>query len=137
MTPDDILQAHLQELPDAPLPPDLWRRVDRARRHGRKRRIGIAAGTLALAAVVVLLPLMQPTPVARKAAPTLAATPSPPLHVDADADAELRALDRTLQAGYARNASDAELEPLWAQRRRLLAGSDATPDTPRPRGLRI
>ncbi|GAB3306464.1 hypothetical protein [Luteimonas notoginsengisoli] len=135
MTPDDILQAHLQQLQDAPLPPDLWRRVDRARRYGQKRRIGIAASTLALAAVVVLLPLMQPMPVARKAAPTLAATPSPHLHVDADT--ELRALDRTLQAGYARNASDAELEPLWAQRRRLLAGGDADPDTPRRRGLRI
>lgn len=133
MTPDDILQAHLQQLPEAPLPPELWRRVDRARRFGKKRRIGIAASTLALAAVVVLLPLMQPTPVARKAAPTLAATPATPPHPDA----ELRALDRTLQAGYARNASDAELEPLWAQRRRLLARGDANPDTPQPRGLRI
>jgi hypothetical protein len=52
-------------------------------------------------------------------------------------DAELRALDRALQAGYARNATDAELEPLWAQRRQLLAGSDAHPNTPLPRSLRI
>lgn len=133
MTPDDILQAHLQQLQDAPLPPDLWRRVDRARRYRQKRRIGIASSTLALAAVVALSPLMQPTSVARQAAPALATTSSPPV----DADAELRALDRTLQAGYARNASDAELEPLWAQRRRLLARGDSNPDTPRPRGLRI
>lgn len=131
--PDDLLQERLQQLPDAPLPDGLWQRVNGARRREQRRRIGIAATTVAVATVAALSPLMRPTPVIPQPAPIVAAAPSLPPSVDA----ELRALDRALQAGYARNATDAELEPLWAQRRRLLAGSDANPNTPLPRSLRI
>ncbi|MDN5780430.1 MAG: hypothetical protein L0H23_00160 [Luteimonas sp.] len=131
-TPDEHLQERLRQLPEAPLPADLWQRVNGARKRGRRQRIGIAVTALTVAAVAALSPLMRP-PAPVDAAPAVAATaPSP-----ADTDAELRALDRALQAGYARNASDAELAPLWAQRRKLLAGGDATTNTPLPRSLRI
>jgi hypothetical protein len=131
--PDDLLQERLQQLPDASLPDGLWQRVNGARRRKQRRRIGIAATTVAVATVAALSPLMRPAPVISQPAPVVAAAPSLPPGVDA----ELRALDRALQAGYARNATDAELEPLWAQRRQLLAGSDAHPNTPLPRSLRI
>jgi len=136
-TPDDLLQEHLRQLPDAPLPADLWQRVNGARGRMRQRRIGIAATTLALATVAALSPLMRsPAPDASPAAqPVVATVPAPP--AAAAVDVELRAIDRALQAGYARNATDDELEALWAQRRRLLAGNDDTAGTPQPRGLRI
>jgi hypothetical protein len=137
-TPDDLLQERLRQLPDAPLPDGLWSRVNGARRRGRRQRVGVAATTLAVAAAIALSPLMQPSaPDRTQPAPTGAAAAPAPAKVAPDVDAELRALDRALQAGYARNASDAELEPLWAQRRRLLAGSNASTDTPLPRSLRI
>lgn len=136
-TPDDLLQDHLRQLPDAPLPAGLWQRVNGARGRMRRRRIGIAATTLAVAAVAALSPLMRsPAPDAPRAARPMVAT-APATQVPAAVEVELRAIDRALQAGYARNAPDDELEPLWAQRQRLLAGSDGTSRNPQPRGLRI
>src|SRR3546814_18737079 len=67
--------------------------------------------------------------------PVVATVPVAP--APAAVDVELRAIDRALQAGYARNATDDELEALWAQRQRLLAGNDGTAGTPQPRGLHI
>lgn len=132
--PDYLLRHRLRQLPEAPVPSDLWQRINGARKRSRRRRIGITATTLAMAAVAALLPLVQPpAPVASRHAPFAAVTTPLPANVDA----ELRALDRALQAGYARNASDDELEPLWAQRRRLLAGSNDSANTPLPRSLRI
>jgi hypothetical protein len=136
-TPDKLLQEHLRQLPDAPLPADLWQRVNGARGRMRRRRIGLAATTLAVAAVVALSPLMRsPAPDASRAAQPMVAT-GPVTPDPAAVEVELRAIDRALQAGYARNATDDELEPLWAQRQRLLAGNDDTSKNPQPRGLRI
>ena len=136
-TPDDLLQERLRQLPDAPLPAGLWQRVNGARGRMRRRRIGIAATTLALATVAALSPLLwSPAPDAsRDAQPVAAAVPATP--VPASVEVELRAIDRALQAGYARNATDDELEPLWAQRQRLLAGNSNSAQTPLPRGMRI
>ncbi len=138
-TNDDILEEHLRQLPEAPLPDDLRLRVNGARRRGRQRRLAVAATTLAVAAVIAFSPLMQPSAPenAQPASSVAAAAHAPRKAGPDDVDAELRALDRALQAGYARNASDAELEPLWAQRRQLLAGNNATTNSPLPRSLRI
>src|SRR5690606_30369145 len=125
------------QLPDAPLPADLWQRVNGARGRMRRRRIGIAATTLALATVAALSPLAwsptPDTPGARQ--PVVAAAPI--TTAPASVEIELRAIDRALQAGYARNATDDELAPLWAQRQRLLAGNSNPAQTPLPRGMRI
>lgn len=136
-TPDKLLQEHLRQLPDAPLPADLWQRVNGARGRMRRRRIGLAATTLAVATVAALSPLMWSSApdTSRTARPVVATAPATP--APAIVDVELRAIDRALQAGYARNATDDELEPLWAQRQRLLAGNDDAAKTPLPRGLRI
>src|SRR3546814_17601316 len=80
----------------------------------RRRRIGIAATTLALATVAALSPLMRsPAPDAsRTAQPVVATVPVAP--APTAVDVELPAIDRPLQAGYARNATDAQLKPLLA-----------------------
>src|SRR3546814_13215560 len=67
--------------------------------------------------------------------PVVATVPVAP--APAAVDVELRAIERALQAGYARNATDDELEALWAQRQRLLAGNDGTDGTRQPHGLHI
>jgi len=134
--PEDNLERQLRQLPEAPLPEHLWQRVNGARvRMRRRRTAGLAATALAVAALAVLpafhawhasgTPFPTPLPVASAPAP------------DADAEAELRALDRALQAGYARNASDAELEALWAQRRRLLSDNEKPQQARVPGSLRI
>ena len=51
--------------------------------------------------------------------------PSAPID-EADRVRTVQAIDRALQAGYDRNASDEELEPLW-QARRALVHADAGP----------
>src|SRR3546814_11614202 len=103
----------------------------------RRRRIGIAATTLALATVAALSPLMRsPAPDAsRTAQPVVATVPVAP--APTAVDVELRAIDRALQAGYARHATDDELEALWAQRQRRLPGNAGTARNPHTRGLHI
>src|SRR3546814_12240925 len=68
---------------------------------------------------LALSPLMRsPAPDAsRTAQPVVATVPVAP--APTAVDVELRAIDRALQAGYARNATDDELKALWAQRQRL------------------
>src|SRR3546814_17035311 len=76
--------------------------------------------------------MRSPAPDAsRTAQPVVATVPVAP--APAAVDVELRAIDRALQAGYARNATDDELEALWAQRQRLLAGNDGTAGKPQTR----
>src|SRR3546814_17572295 len=76
--------------------------------------------------------MRSPAPDAsRTAQPVVATVPVAP--APAAVDVELRAIDRALQAGYARNATDDDLEAPWAQRQRLLAGNDGTAGTPQPR----
>lgn len=127
--PDLPLHDRLQQLPDAPLPGDLWPRVNAARgRHLRHRRLGFAAAIVAAVAAVSLPWLLLPDSTTAPAPATIAkAAPAMRQAPSIDTTAQLRALDRALQAGYERNASDAELAPLWAARARLLAGDDAPP----------
>ena len=88
---------------------------DRVRRAYRRRRNQLRGGAAACAvalAVVLLVPATAPDNTAPATAPApLATTPDP----------TLQALDRALQAAYARGASDAELAPLWAARRQVIA----------------
>lgn len=128
-TPDPPLREQLRQLPDAPLPDHLWARVNAARgRRFRHRRIGVAAAAVA-AIATVSLPWLLPYESANAPAPAMVAgaTPATRQAPPIDTTARLRALDRALQAGYERNASDAELAPLWAARARLVAGDDAAP----------
>lgn len=124
--PDPSLRRQWQQLPDAPLPDGLWQRLNVARGHRlRRRRIGLAAATLAIVAVVAL-PWLLPPDGTTTPAPTTVASAAPAVQAPpADVASQLRALDRSLQAGYARNASDAELAPLWAARARLVADEGA------------
>lgn len=127
-TPALPLLLQLQRLPDAPLPDHLWPRLNAARgRRLRRRRVGVAAAMVATVAAVSLPWLLRDDATAPTAATVAATVPAPPQAPHADTTAQLRALDRALQAGYERNASDAELAPLWAARARLLAGDDASP----------
>src|SRR3546814_20863211 len=80
--------------------------------------------------------MRSPAPDAsRTAQPVVATVPVAP--APTAVEVELRAIDRALQAGYARNATADELEALWAQRTRLPAGNDGTAGTPQPRGPRL
>lgn len=120
--PELPLRGQLRGLPDAPLPDGLWRRVNAARaRRYQRRRIGLATAAMAVIAVVALPWLRSPdsttAPPPAAVADTRPAMSTPSI----DTDAQLRTLDRALQAGYERNASDAELTPLWAARARLIA----------------
>ena len=125
--PDPLLRHELQQLPDAPMPDALWPRVNAARgRRFHRRRIGLAAAAVVAAVAVVSLPWPPPpgnapAPAHATVASVLPATQSSPV----DTTTQLRALDRALQAGYERNASDAELASLWAARARLVSDQDA------------
>ena len=54
-----------------------------------------------------------------------------PVRSEQDVSAELRAIDRALQAAYDRGASDAEIAPMWVARNLLLA--DSTPRLAKPK----
>lgn len=139
MITDDSLRTYLAELPVPAPPATLWPKLDRARtRRLRRHRVGIGvAGLAMLALLAVPVPVPQPDPgalhptapgVADRAALVVA---SPP-RSDA-ALGTLRALDRELQAAYARGASDQELAPLWSARDAALAVTRSATG-PRPRG---
>jgi len=135
-TPEHNLERQLRQLPDAPLPEHLWQRVNGARVRMRRRR---AAGVVATAVAVAALALL-PTFHARHASDPSSPEPWPVASAPApvvDVETELRALDRALQAGYARGASDAELEALWAQRRRLISDNEKPQQARLPGSLRI
>ncbi|MGH8027278.1 MAG: hypothetical protein ACREO0_11180, partial [Pseudoxanthomonas sp.] len=97
--------------------------VDTERRQKlRRRKLGAGIATLALAAVMatpLLVPMFAGTDRVRgeQSAAHL------PVHGGHDVQAELRALDRALQAAYDRGASDAEIAPMWVTRSELLAGT--------------
>lgn len=151
-TPDNfLLQEHLRQLPDAPLPAGLWQRVNGARRRMWRRRAGIAATTLAVGIVAVVSPSMKsPTPDASRFADIVATAPGrqaitdhagipapgDPTDVRANPDAgdragkTLQGIDRELQLAYARNAPEQEILALWKLRRAVTAHSGASAITP-------
>src|SRR3546814_12784122 len=84
---------------------------------------------------LALSPLMRsPAPDASRTAQPVVATVAVAPAPDA-VDVELRAIDRALQAGLARTATDDALEAHGAQRQSLVAGNDGTAGKPQPRGL--
>ena len=126
--PESPLRRALAALPDAPLPPDLWPRVARARARQLARRRLATGGVATAVFAALLLPVALvdrgtvPDPAARLsetgAAASRALTP--------DAAARLRSLDRDLQAAYQRGSDDPEIAQLWEARAALLRGRDAT-----------
>lgn len=114
MTPDHRAPS----IDPAPVPPPaaLETRIRHAYRRRRKRLRGAGAACVLVLGVLVLAPWpgLDDTPATGTAViPTAPASSVP--------DPTLQALDRALQAAYARGASDAELAPLWAARRQALA----------------
>jgi hypothetical protein len=114
------VHEQLHALPEIPLPDALWRRVDAKRRQKlQRRKLGAGIAALALVAVIAA-PLLAPMFAGADRTPgeQIAARPA----VQHNAQAELRALDRALQAAYDRGASDAEIAPMWVARDALLVG---------------
>lgn len=109
----DPLREQLQRLPDPQLPDTLWPKLRRAqRRRTVRRKILAGGGVLALGLTAGLL-LFAHAPLQPVETRTVQA------RTPVDSVARLHAVDRALQAAYARGASDAELEPLWDIRHRL------------------
>lgn len=109
MTPTDPAPS-IDPAP-VPPPPALEGRVRRAYRRRRNGLRGAGAACALVLAAVLLAPSLGPHDTPAQPAVPVATTPDP----------TLQALDRALQAAYARGASDAELAPLWAARNQALA----------------
>ena len=129
------LRARLGALPEPPLPPDLWPRIARARRRQVARRRLAAGGGLAVLLALAVLPLRSPEPLGGQAAPSAPMAAAPGLPYPAapamDAGAQLRVLDRELQAAYRTGAGEAHIAQLWAAREALLrGGAHAAPVRP-------
>lgn len=122
MTEPTRVHEQLHALPEIPLPDALWRRVDAKRRQKlRRRKLGVGIVALALATAMAT-PLLIPMFAGADRAPNERIAVHPPMRVEHDVQAELRALDHALQAAYDRGASDAEIAPMWVARDALLAG---------------
>lgn len=117
MTSDQQIHDRLGSLPPLAPPVALGERIGRMHR-ARLHRLRVGAAALAVVvAGMAVLPLLPDDPAPASPAQVVTGG-SPP---DQDTLASVRALDRALQAAYARNASDEELAPLWTARRKLLA----------------
>ena len=121
----ESLRAHLADLPEPALPPELLPRIERARVRQRTRRRQLFATSVMVAAMAVIsLPLLHDR--IATAPEIMAGAPRAPLR-----EHPLRTLDRELQHAYERGASDHELKRLW-QQRAALARHGADTDIPRP-----
>lgn len=139
MNHDDLVHRYLAGLPDPALPPGLWPRLQSAwqrQRHRRRHRVfafGLAAAAVLTLAVIPLAHRGGPDPVAPPpATPDLAQASLG----NAASLAEVRALDRALQAAYSRGAGDAEITMLWQAREAAMARLKRTDQT-LPQPLRI
>lgn len=114
------LREELHALPEIPLPDALWQRVDSGRRRKlRRRKLGAGIAALALVAVMAT-PLLAPLLTvddAIRGEQSIASRSADGVH---DIQADLRALDRALQAAYDRGASDDEIAPMWVARSALV-----------------
>ncbi|MBB1088132.1 hypothetical protein H4F99_06470 [Lysobacter sp. SG-8] len=125
---DCHVARHLRALPDPVPPAALETRLRAAHAHrGRWLRGGmgvVAVGLFALAFLPALMaPDLQP-PLAHGPGPKGGASQQIPHQ------RQVQAIDRALQAAYARGAGDDEVAPLWQARERLMAGAR----TPGPSG---
>lgn len=126
MNPDpNDWSARLRELPELQPPPSLWLRTEAEylARHPRRHRpsLGrwaIAASLLAAVPLAALLYSRQAPPIA------------------AEQLIRIQTLDHELQRRIDEGASDAELAPLWEQRRALIEG-DRRPIREQPDTIRI
>lgn len=118
-SPEPDLRHVLARLPEPPLPDLLWSRVDAARARRTRRVRGVtAAGVAALVACAVAVPLLHAPDAARPQQQAIA-VPAAPAPATELSIADLKLIDRALQAAYARGASDDEIDPLWQVRRKL------------------
>ena len=118
--PSIPLRQELHALPEIPLPEALWQRVEAGRRQKvRRRKLGAGIASLALVAVMatpLLMPLFTDTDIVGSKPLAM----HQPVRSEQDVHAELRAIDRALQAAYDRGANDAEIAPMWVARNELL-----------------
>lgn len=121
--PSTQVRDELHALPEIPLPDALWQRVDSGRRQKmRRRKAFVGVASLALVAVMAV-PLLAPQFIGEDVARSESMAVHQAVHSEQDVYAELRAIDRALQAAYDRGASDAEIAPMWVARNILLADS--------------
>lgn len=113
------LHRCLADLPDPPLPEALASRLERAHASRSSRHRWGAGVAVAALAVIGLMPHLLGTDSDRMQSEQRAFAAAAPAPVELHA--QLRALDRELQAAYARRASDAEIASLWSNRRALLS----------------
>ena len=139
----DNLQQRLGALPEPPLPGDLWPRVARARQRQLANRRMVAGGGVALLVALLVVPFQFRGGLPGQAmdAPTVAAADPVPANEAqprdfpaADPNAQLRTLDRELQAAYRAGAGSAQIEALWQARADL---EDAHPTDLAVRPVRI
>lgn len=123
MTPDPVRQ-HLQSLPEPPLSDELWLRLSaRHQRRANHRRV-LRGAALALVLGVGAFWLAPWTPSGESGpSRTHPATTTSP-------DTSVQAIDRALQAAYARGASDEEVAPLWEIRQRMIVEQPASSTLP-------
>lgn len=131
------VRAYLQALPQPLLAPTLWPRLRTRRRSQRVAArvwLAMAAGSAAMA-LALALTRPEPSPATLALAPVgstgSVSSGSVSTGPEIGSTAGLHALDRMLQAGYARGASTEQLAPLWHARERL-ASSSPTPVPARP-----
>lgn len=130
---DKDAKRYLESLGEPALPEHLWQRVDGARRHRMRRRVGAVTASAAVA--VLAFALVLPGGMPDQAEGPLLAEEIPGAAVrpvggdDADRIRTVHAIDRALQAAYDRNAGDDEIEPLWRARQAFV--SAAAPAAPR------
>lgn len=115
--PHESLDRNWHAGPDVPPPERVWLRLERT--HARYRAMRRGAAALAIAAVAagsLIATQYSPAP-----APLALEDRAPPSRAD------LRAIDRALQAAYERDASDAEIRQLWIARQALSEHPPAAP----------
>ncbi|MDZ4812802.1 MAG: hypothetical protein SGI99_09355 [Pseudomonadota bacterium] len=109
LDPDGGMRGYLSGLPVADSSAALWPRIERTRLRRRRRRL--LAGSGVLGALVLLAVLMVRVPVPADA-PALTREAAPVIEIAA----ELRDIDRSLQAAYDRDASPEQIDALWQAR---------------------
>jgi hypothetical protein len=123
---DPVVARYLRTLQEPAPSAGLWKRIDTRRRQRRMRRIVAVAAAASLAGFVALGALLS-GPVAPPSA-----VPSEEVAVNTDVEpaglADVRALDRQLQAAYERGANEATVQPLWEARNRAVAELATTSD---------
>lgn len=131
----DNLQQRLGALPEPPLPGDLWPRVARARQRQLANRRAALGGGAALLVALLVVPFQfrgdgdQPGPAVD--GPVTAVADALPA---TDPNAQLRILDRELQAAYQAGAGSDQIDALWQARADL---EDAHPTDLAVRPVRI